>query len=140
MRKFVVCLLLIFITSCSFCFATTETNDEIEPRYIGTFYHSESFTAGSGATLIPKVYLKPKYETSFDKVVIKLRITKVSTGTEYYNRSFTTYYDDVRNWFAVTSSFTAPSRGQYKLKTTYKCYKSGTLIETIEGVTKYATY
>ena len=135
-----ICMMTIICASTTFGYGAVVQEPSVEPAYIGTFVHSESFTEGTGAALIPKVYLKPKTADSFDKVVIRLQIVKTSTGTEYYDKSFTTYYDSTRRWFMKTVTFTAPSKGTYRLNTTYKCYKDGDLIETIKGVAKTATY
>lgn len=135
-----VCMIIIVLVSCTFCYSATVFADTIEPRYVGTFLHSESFTKGSGAELIPSVYLKPNSEDTFDRVVIRLKITKTSTSTVCYNQSFTTYYNATRKWFSKSVTYTAPSKGEYKLNTTYKCYKDGVLIETINGVEKTLVY
>ena len=135
-----ICIIAVYCATSLVCYGTTNIDDKGESRYVGTFVHSESFTKGSGATLIPKVYLTPKADDTFDKVIIKFQIVKLSTGTEHYNKSFTTYYNDTRSWFSATTNFTAPSRGTYQLNTTYKCYKNGKLIETIKGVARTATY
>lgn len=133
-------MILVILVSCVLTHSTLAFADTIEPKYIGTFYHGESFTEGSGNELIPSVYLKPNSKDTFDKVVIKFKITKVSTGDVCYNKSFTTYYNESQKRFSKTITFSAPSKGTYRLATTYKCYKDGTLIETINGVTKTATY
>lgn len=134
------CMVIFMFTSSGFCYGATVSEPSVEPAYVGTFVHAESFTEGSGASLIPKVYLTPKSEDSFDKVVIRLQIVKATTGAECYDKSFTTYYNATRKWFMKTVTFTAPSKGTYRLNTTYKCYKDGKLIETIKGVARTATY
>lgn len=135
------CISMMMFISTSFCFGQEQgiAADSISPKYIGTFLHIESFTS-SGAILTPETILKPKEETSFDKVIINIRIKKVTTGTEYYNKNFTTYYDTVRNRFYATTNFVAPSKGAYRMDSTYRCYKNGELIETIKGDVKSTTY
>lgn len=139
-KVFFACMILMVFASCTFSYGETAFADTGESRYIGTAVHSESFTRGSGAELIPNVYLMPNSKDTFDKVVIRLKITKTSTDAVCYNQSFTTYYNETRKWFSKTITFTAPSRGKYRLNTTYKCYKDGNLIETISGVAKTVTY
>ena len=142
MRRFIalICMVMFLFTSSGVCYGATASEPSVEPAYIGTFIHAEAFSEGIGANLIPKVYLTPKSADSFDKVVIRLQIVKATTGVEYYDKSFTTYYNATRKWFMKTVTFTAPSKGTYRLNTTYKCYKDGELIETIKGVARTATY
>ncbi|MEY8367323.1 hypothetical protein AALA24_01015 [Anaerovoracaceae bacterium 42-11] len=135
-----LCIIIMLFTSTSLCFGETRSEEGIEPKFVGTFLHIESFTEGSGATLVPKAILKPKEDNSFDKVIINIKIKKVSTGTEYFNKSFAPHYDTVRNWYCATTDFTAPSKGTYRMDSTYKCYKGGKLIETLKGDPKTATY
>lgn len=135
-----LCVIIMLFASTSLCYGQETFEEGIEPKYVGTFYHIESFADNSGATLIAEAILKPKEENSFDKVVINIQIKKVTTGKEYLNKNFTTYYDTLRNRFYAKTSFTAPLKGTYRMNTIYKCYKSGKLIETINGEPRVATY
>lgn len=141
MRRFISLLLVIVMVlgTASLCYGQTAPVNPIEPAYVGTGMHTESFKIVDGVST-STAYLVPKTETSFDKVTINIKIAKATTGTVYYNKTFTTYYNDVRGWFYVSKDYQLPSKGTYSMDATYKCYKNGSLIETVKGATVVKGY
>lgn len=127
-------VLILVLSTATLCYGQTSPVNPIEPAYVGTGMHSESFTINGGVST-STAYLMPKRSDSFDKVTINIKITKATTDIVYYNKTFTTYYDSVRDWFRVSKDYTLPSKGTYRMDSTYKCYKDGKLIETIKGAT-----
>lgn len=141
MRKFISLLLVVgvVLSTASMCYGQTSNVRPAEPAYVGTGMHTESFKILDGVST-SVAYLVPKTATSFDKVTINIRIEKATTGTVYYNKTFTTYYNDIRGWFRVSKDYKLPSKGTYSMDATYKCYKNGKLIETVLGETMIKGY
>lgn len=142
MRRFISLLIAmaLIMGTVSVCYGQTSPGNTVEPAYIGTAVHVEKFTVASGGLSTSVAYILPKSSTSYDKVTINIKIAKATTGTVYYDKTFTTYYDSVRGWFRVSKDYQLPSKGTYSMDATYKCYKGGTLIETITGVTRVDSY
>lgn len=134
-------LIIVMIFMCtSLCFGETIESEDNTPKYIETLLHMESFRNNSAGKLNAEASLTPMRTSSFDKVVITIKIQKESTSTVVYNKSFTTTYDKIRDRFFVSASYAPTAKGVYSMDATYKCYKSGKLIETIKGVTRAASY
>lgn len=142
MRRFVGFLLILIISfsTVSLSYGQTGSENVVEPAYVGTSLHTEKFNVDSDGLSTSVAYLVPKSETSFDKVVINIKIAKATTDEVCYNKTFTTYYDSIRGWFRVSKNYTLPSKGVYSMNATYKCYKNGKLIETIKGATVIKGY
>ncbi|MGC2872595.1 hypothetical protein ACDL92_04780 [Ihubacter sp. mB4P-1] len=141
MRRIISLLLVLILvlSTATLCYGQTSPVNPIEPAYVGTAMHVESFKINDGVST-SVAYILPKTKTSFDKVTINIKIAKATTGVVYYDKTFTTYYDSIRGWFHVSKDYTLPSKGTYSMDATYKCYKDGKLIETIKGATKISSY
>lgn len=139
-----ICLSLIvsifLLSNISICFGQAVENRDVSPKYIGTVMHTELFKMDSNGEFRTETSLYPKYDTSYDKVVISIKITRNATDTVVYNKTFTTVYNEIRDWFSVSTTYNTAIKGLYSMDATYKCYKDGKLIETIKGVTKTAIY
>lgn len=145
MKKSMSCLLIIVLLSMStvFCFGASidkNVGESIVPMFVGTFSHSEVFKKNTAGVLYAETALTPKEKGSFDKVVITIKITKISSGTVVYNKSFTTSYSDIRNRFFKSVTYTPSTRGAYLMEAKYKCYKNSKIIETLNGVPISASY
>lgn len=142
MRRFIglIAAIVLILGTVSVCYGQTSPGNVAEPAYVGTAVHVEKFTVASGGLSTAVAYTMPKNESSYDKVIINIKIAKATTGTVVYDKSFTTYYDSIRDWFRVSKDYQLPSKGTYSMDATYKCYKNGKLIETIKGATKISSY
>lgn len=89
--------------------------------------HDISFTikVNYSATIVPKS------ATVLDKVVMTFKVKNYVTKNTVHQETVTTYYNQAKNEFEAQSSCNVPAIGTYYLEVTYKCYKSGSLVETI---------
>ena len=71
-----------------------------------------------------------------DKVVITAKVRNYMSDSIVHQSTMTTYYDNLKNEFKCQGDCTGPSVGPYYVDVTYKCYKNGTLLETITGQTE----
>lgn len=108
----------------------------ITPRFAGvsTATISISFTGNKAAAT---VYVTPKSSSSIDYVTVKASLMKVGSSTAIKSWS-QTIQPNVNNNFYFSEQSAVSSRGDYYVKATVKCYKSGSVIDTlnIESATK----
>ncbi|MBE6030329.1 MAG: hypothetical protein E7225_01845 [Clostridiales bacterium] len=134
-RIFVLSLILIMLLSTSMICAAE--HEEVEPLYIGTTSAIINLNISNGdATMTAN--LIPVSDSVFDRVNITIELYKGNTSV--YKGSFNTYYDDIAGKFKKTVTEELDSKGSYYAKATFKCYKSGTLIETINKSSGYVVY
>lgn len=105
---------------------------EIVPFYIGTARHTELLSISKSGSADFGAELIPKQETSFDRVTITLELVYEDNGSTVYKVVANTTYDTVKSSFEkYVDDYQLDDKGDYRLFVTYKCYKNGSLIETI---------
>lgn len=130
-----VLVLAMFLLSSMACFAAvpTERDDsEIEPMYVATHSQSATFKISSKGLATMNVSLIPFTKTSLDRVNVTLNI-KNSSGASVYNKSYDTSWSSISASFKLTKEYRLSKSGTYEFQATYKCYKNGSLIETIKS-------
>lgn len=137
MKKVVMTILILamFLLSSMVCFAAapTERDDSIvEPMYVATKSQTAIFTISSKGMATMNVSLIPFTKTSLDRVNVTLNI-KNSSGTSVYNKSYDTSWSSISASFKLTKEYQLSKSGTYEFQATYKCYKNGSLIETIKS-------
>lgn len=130
-------MLVILISSGTVSYAAAiEDGGNLELQYIGVFNHLEDLMEGLGWKLNMYAEVVPRNESVLDKVVMDMKVINYATGNSIHEEKFATYYDVVTDSFYAESSCTVSMPGTYYLDVTYKCYKNGSLIETITGRSK----
>ncbi|MCI9639189.1 MAG: hypothetical protein HFE72_03515 [Emergencia sp.] len=137
MKKVVMVMLIfvIFLLSSMACFAADPTEREdstVEPMYVATQSHSETFTISSNGLAKMDVALAPFSSTILDRVNVTLSI-KNSSGTSIYNKSYDMTWSSIYARFKLTKECQLSKSGTYEFQATYKCYKNNSLIETIKS-------
>lgn len=136
-EKIVMTILIfaMFLLSSMVCFAAvpTERDDSIvEPMYVATQSQIAIFTISSKGLATMNVSLIPFTKNSLDRVNVTLNI-KNSSGTSVYNKSYDTSWSSISASFKLTKEYQLSKSETYEFQATYKCYKNGSLIETIKS-------
>lgn len=129
MKKVISLLLAValMLGSCAMVFAS-----EIVPFYVGTARHAESLNISDSGSADFGADLVPKQETSFDRVTITLELVYEDNGSTVYKVVANTKYNSSTASFRKSvTDYRLDDKGDYRLFVTYKCYKNGSLIETI---------
>lgn len=103
-------------------------------RYVGTYMHMETLQISSSGKATMKARLEPKTEDSIDEVVVTIKL-KNPNGIVLHNETYDATWSSVAFQYQVTDSESVATRGKYTMSVTYKCYKDGSLLETISGST-----
>ena len=149
MRK-IKCIFLalcICLSSLSVCFAAENAGQDqealpIKPAYekvgdIETYFKIDANGKASMMCYITSVNSNNSAE--IDKVTVTFKISKID-GTVVHNRTFQAPYNQTLKRFECLKTFDLNRRGNYRLNATVKCYKNGTLIETIKSPALSDTY
>lgn len=136
---FVVVLMLVFISSTVSVYAAVAGGTEIDLQYIGTSSCVADIEKGLNRDVSFSGYLYPHEKGTFDTVVITLRVKNFASGSAVYDETFVTSYGILEGGFVSSDDCTVPTVGSYYLDVTFKCYKAGTLIETITLKSKMVT-
>lgn len=133
MRK-IMAVVLIIIIATSFCYASVipNTNDVIQPYYVGTQAINQYFQISSSGKATMEAFLTPKSTALVDEVKVSL-IIKNNAGASIYNKTYTAEYNRLFNEYQITKNYQLPSKGSYQFQAIYKCYKNGSLVETINS-------
>ena len=129
-------LMLIVSTGTVSYAASIDDGGELDLQYIGVTDHTETFLEGLNMKVNYSATIVPKNENALDKVVVTFKVIHYINGNTVHQETVTTYYDEYKDQFKAQGSGTVPTIGTYYLDVTYKCYKNGTLIETITGQSK----
>ena len=136
MRKAIitVCILTLILSSFSMSFAATadEATEVEQLRFVGTLSHSEGLSISSSGKASMLATLIPKSETSIDEVEVTIKL-KHTDGTTVLNKTYDAEWSDTYFQFRVYDSKNLTKTGLYTMSVTYKCYKNGSLIETLTG-------
>ncbi len=130
----VICVLVLVLSSFSVGFAAEvdKVTEEEALRYVGTHAHIETLTISSSGYATMLAELIPKTSSSIDEVVVTIKL-KSPSGTYVYNKSHDASWSQTYFEYQVSKGKQLSSKGLYTMSVTYKCYKDGSLIETISG-------
>ena len=131
----VICILVLVLSSFSVGFAAEmdkAENEEETARFVGTHAHVDTLTISSSGYATMLAELIPKTSTSIDKVVVTIKL-KSPNGTNVYNKSHNATWSQTYFEYQVDAYKQLTTKGEYTMYVTYKCYKDGSLIETISG-------
>lgn len=140
--KMLVLILVMFLLSATICFAASSTeveNSIVQPMYVATQSHTETFTISTNGLAKMNVELAPFSKTTLDRVNVTLSI-KSSSGTSIYNKSYDMTWNSVYARFKLTKEYQLHKNGTYEFQATYKCYKNNSLVETIKSNRFLKTY
>ena len=136
MRKAIitVCILTLILSSFSMSFAANadEAREVGQLRYVGTHSHVETLSINSSGNASMLAALMPKSESSIDEVEVTIKL-KHTDGTTVLNKTYDAEWSDTYFQFRVSDSKNLTKTGLYTMSVTYKCYKNGSLIETLTG-------
>lgn len=140
MMTIIFVLLMVFLLTSN-CYAATSSGGETEinPCYVGTKSHTEIFNISSSGVATMNVALAPFNTTTIDEVKATL-VIKNSSGTNVYNKTYNLPWNSLYASFKVIKEYQLPEKGTYSFRVTYKCYKNGSLIETIKSSSIFKTY
>ena len=125
-------MLLVIVSSITVGYAAEiEGGENLQPQHVGAANHSESITKGMGLKVNYSGTIVPKNATVLDKVVMTFKVRNYITDGIANQETVTVYYDETKNQFKGQGSCSVPTIGTYYLEVTYKCYKNGSLIDTI---------
>ena len=118
--------------------SSTYQSGIITPQFAGisTALVSISF---SGSKATATVYVTPKSSTSIDYMTVKASVMKSGSSTAVKSWS-QTIQPTSNNTFYFSESTSVSSRGTYYVKATIKCYKNGSVIDTLNAESDTATY
>lgn len=143
MKKIFTAVLILFmlVLSTVNCFAAVSSDDvsEISPQYVVTSYHTEEFTVSNSGMVFMKGRLEPVSSDAVDQVEVTLTI-KNEAGTAVYNKTYDATWSSVDKIYSVAKNCQLGEAGRYTFRATYKCYKNGSLIETIKSDPLYKSY
>lgn len=105
---------------------------------MGTRKHVESLELKDGGVAHIRVYSKPNTKETFDEVKMDIKVTDEKNNS-VYSESLICQYEPLEHSFLVEKDIKLESKGTYKMKVTYKCYKNKKLIETINSPIKTLT-
>lgn len=129
---------VMLLSSFGLCFAAEETTasvEEISPKFVATLDVGGNVVITGGNALF-YVKVKPKTSTSISYINITLKLVN-SSGTVLKTTTDKVYYSN--GYFKLSDNKTV-SRGTYHAEYTLKVYKSGKLVETINGKTPSEKY
>ena len=142
MKKFfaTALILLMLALSTANCFAaTSSSNSEMSAQYVVTMLHVETFTISSGGMASMKGRLEPMDDTEVDQVKITLTLED-GAGTVVYNKTYDATWSNVSKSYSTTKNYQLGKAGRYTFRATYKCYKNGSLLETIKCDPLYKSF
>lgn len=131
-RKMLVIMLCMILTG-SYCMAASDGElGGISPYYVGTQTTNEIFNISSSGVASMTTSLTPKKSVGVDEVKVTLKI-KNASGVVKYNKTYTATWSDLYGAFRLSKTYQLPGSGSYQFQATYKCYKDGSLLETINS-------
>ena len=138
--KKIICsifMAMVMLASFSTCFAdpalsTVRDEEQVSPRFVVTFSHSEGLLIDSKGYATMAAYLRPKASGLIDKVEVTLRLEKID-GTLLRKKTSDAKWSEVAFEFQVEDNKQLIDKGAYYIDVTYKCYKDGKLLETLRG-------
>lgn len=130
----VVCMAILLLSSFSMCFADVVncTVEQVSPRFIGTFSHSEALSINSKGYATMVAYLRPKTRDSIDEVKVTITL-KTIDGYLIKKQTYDASWSEVAFEFQVVDYKQLKDRDSYYIDVTYKCYKDGKILETLNG-------
>lgn len=134
MRRVLTAMLMLLIIASSITAgyaAVVDDGESLKPKYVGAADHSESIIKGMGLKVNYSGTIIPKNATVLDKVVMTFKVRNYVTDGIANQETVTAYYDETKNQFKGQGSCSVPTIGTYYLEVTYKCYKNGSLVDTI---------
>ena len=138
----IVILILVTGTSTSVIKSThVHASEAIEanPKYECAFEVKTIFEIDADGMARMSNSVVPLEKNKPDKIMIKMMISKID-GTMVYNQTHQAKWNELTGRFEVNKIFQLNRRGNYQLRTTIYCYKSGKLLETIQCAAKKQTY
>lgn len=134
-------LLMVLLLSTTVCYATSlwDENLEISPYYVGTQSHVQIFTISSSGLATMNVSLTPFNSTTIDAVKVTL-VIKNSSGVKVYNKTHDMEWSSLYGSFKTVKDYQLSTKGVYEFQATYKCYKDGSLLETINSSSIVKSY
>ena len=141
MKKFMcfVIMIVLLLSGTSGAFAKTTVNNVspgISPLYVSVERHMERFSKELNGNGKMTVYVFPMTNSSLDKVVADIKVTKIGGNGAIYDEALNLEYNSTWGRFEGEDTCKLSSIGTYRMETEYRCYKGGKLIERIDGVTK----
>ena len=132
----VICVLVLVLSSFSVGFAAEvdKVTEEETMRYVGTHAHIDTLTISSSGYATMLAELIPKTSSSIDEVVVTIKL-KSPSGSYVYNKTLDATWSQTYFEYQVDAYKQLTTRGKYTMSVTYKCYKDGSLLETISGST-----
>lgn len=136
-----VSIILVVALSTSVCFATTNSAliENAKPYYVETQSITELFTINSTGKASMKAILVPISSSSIDEVKITLKI-KDNLGVNVYSKTFSAEWNSLFGRYELFKNYQLPKKGTYNFQAIYKCYKNGSLVETINSPYKTDSY
>lgn len=112
---------------------------EISPKYESAILIKNIFSIDTKGMASMKTAVSPMPNNMPDRIMVRMIISKID-GTITYNKTHQAEWNDMTERYEVEKTFQLNRRGNYQLRTTIYCYKSGELIETIQCAPKKQTY
>ena len=134
MKKIIRLFLATVIVTTSFAAAFGQLlpeSENISPYYIGTSEVVCDITSALGMQLRLYAGLEPKTSASVDDVRITMKVINFVSGGVVQNKTYVAEYNYLTNYYEAKDTCTAITPGSYYLQITYKAYKNGVLLETI---------
>ena len=137
----IIFILLMLFSFTGNCFAATSAGGgtEIAPCYVATRSHTESFNISSSGVATMNVALAPFNTSTIDEVKATL-VIKNSSGTNVYNKTHNLPWNSLYASFKTIKEHQLTKKGVYSFQVTYKCYKNGSLVETIKSTSILKSY
>lgn len=136
MKKIIcmICMAAIVFSTFSLSFADVADNsaEQVSPRFVGTFSHSEALSINSKGYATTVAYLRPKTRDSIDEVKTTITLKKID-GTLLRKKTYDAVWSEVAFEFQAVDYKQLTDKGSYYIDVTYKCYKDGKLLETLTG-------
>lgn len=136
MRKTIciICIMVMVFSSFALCFADVigSNVEQVSPRFVATFMHRETLTISSKGYATMTAQLQPKSATSMDEVKVTMTLKKTD-GTLIRKKTYDAVWSETAFQFQVSDNKQLSDKGSYYVDMTYKCYKNGTLLETLNG-------
>lgn len=112
---------------------------EVSPKYESATAIKTIFLIDAKGMASMKTAVSPMPNNMPDRIMVRMIISKID-GTITYNKTHQAEWNDMTERYEVEKTFQLNRRGNYQLRTTIYCYKSGKLIETIQCAPKKQTY